>query len=369
MNGKTKSLLGSILVIGIVTALITIGTQSYFTDTETSKRNIFTAGTIDISINPKRGQQVTTLTGDLDLKPCQTGYIKILIRNDGTNPCEVWKHIFNVENFENGLVEPEREYYNEWKNENPNWENENLIPPWKWKISDWIHYDMIVCKLPPIEKIETDDFVITKEVGCGNVTWTVETVTNELQLVVVKSANNSFKINWSVSGEQHYYEWTVGGWIEKPWPAEITITYNAYGVVTIKISTKYIGFCGKIFGWGMLIDGYQYPANWSGIYDPFQNPAKNQLGELLLIIPEDEGWFLTTNKTLEHQGVECYWIYLGVLQPGETICVIQSYHLNYSVGNWGQSDKISFDIEFLAQQIEGGIPPQPDPTLPGHGRP
>ncbi len=364
MNGNIKSLLGSIVVIGITVALITVGTHTYFTDTEINKKNIFTAGTIDISINPKNGQQVTTLAGDLDLKPCQTGYIKILIHNDGTNPCEVWKHIYNVENKENGVVEPEREYYKEHP------ESKN------YRISDWIHYDMLVCKLPKPEEITVVDdsgveYTITKEVDCEKVTWTIEHVYEGLQLVIIKGEGKAFRIDWSMNGPV-YYIWKDGGdggWVQKPMPEGITVTVDPYGTAKIEVLVKYIGGCGKIFYWGIIVDGCQYPPNWGGTENPFTDPAENQLGEKILVIPEKEGWFLTTNETLQHEGVECHWIYLGILEPCEYMCVIQSYHLNYTVDNWGQSDKVTFDIEFLAQQIEGALPPEPDPVLEGHGRP
>ena len=67
--------------------------------------------------------------------------------------------------------------------------------------------------------------------------------------------------------------------------------------------------------------------------------------------------------------IECHWMYLGVLEPAEQITVKQSYHLDSEVGNWGQSDKVTFDMDFVAQQIEGTLPPPPGPVLPGHGRP
>lgn len=51
------------------------------------------------------------------------------------------------------------------------------------------------------------------------------------------------------------------------------------------------------------------------------------------------------------------------------MCVKQSYHLDSTVDNWGQSDKVKFDVDFMAQQTEGTPPPdQPDPVLPGHDR-
>jgi len=187
------------------------GTFSYFDDTEVSTGNTFTAGTIDISLDPTDGQQVETVDGHLDLKPCQTGYITITVYNDGQNPCDVWKRIINVENLENGVVEPEQEYYDS----HPNAAGK--------KISNHIHFDLSV---------------------------------NDCPLIV-----------------------------------------------------------------------------------------------------EEDGYYLTGAN-----GVKGYWMYLGEIQPGCSIEVTQSFHLDKDVGNWGQSDKVTFDEEFFAQQTVGD--PLPDPPAP-----
>ena len=56
-----------------------------------------------------------------------------------------------------------------------------------------------------------------------------------------------------------------------------------------------------------------------------------------LVIPEAEGWFLTGAE-----GVECNYIYLGILEPCETFFVIQSYHLDLTVDNWAQSVNVIY---------------------------
>jgi len=85
------------------------------------------------------------------------------------------------------------------------------------------------------------------------------------------------------------------------------------------------------------------------------------ISTLIKQITEADGFYLTGN--LGQGGVASKWINLGTLEPGECICVIQSYHLDATVDNWGQSDRVFFDIEFLAQQTEGS-PPPPGPVLP-----
>jgi len=76
-------------------------------------------------------------------------------------------------------------------------------------------------------------------------------------------------------------------------------------------------------------------------------------GEILIDINEG----LTINQ------VKDYYIYLGQVEPGETVEVIQSYHMIAGTENWAQSDKMNFDIEFLAQQLTA---PSPEDELPGY---
>jgi len=224
VNNKLKSILSSLIVIGVVASMMSAGTMSFFNDEERAK-GIFRMGTIDIEVHPDEGQTVTTLEGHTDLKPCETGYIELVIRNVGTNPLELWKHITNVVNFENGTNDPEEEYYEEYP--------ESVY----YNISDYVRYDLWVNDTEIIA--EGDDYVLTEN----------------------ESVETMLGVEWI--------------------------------------------------------------------------------------------------------GVECSWIYLGVLQPGEWIVVNQSYHLDARVENWGQTDYITFDMEFLAQQIEGAIPPEPTPTLIG----
>lgn len=91
-----KKVLMSLFTIAVVGALVTGGTMAYFSDTETKTGNSFTAGTIDISLNPAGGQIVQTIGGDIDLKPCETGYIEFTVTNTGQNPVVVWKHLGNI---------------------------------------------------------------------------------------------------------------------------------------------------------------------------------------------------------------------------------------------------------------------------------
>lgn len=85
----------------------------------------------------------------------------------------------------------------------------------------------------------------------------------------------------------------------------------------------------------------------------------------IMLIDESEGWMVSD--------VECFWIYLGVLDPAgilgpPSITIIQSFHMDADVENWAQSDCMTFLEEFFGQQIVGN-PPLPGDELPGHGKP
>ncbi|MDD5146317.1 MAG: TasA family protein [Candidatus Pacebacteria bacterium] len=89
---NTKIIL-SLAIIGAVAAIAVGGTVAYFTDTETSTGNTFTAGTIDIAID---GQNPWTSHYSVgDLKPGETGNINFDITNVGANPVNVSKNLTN----------------------------------------------------------------------------------------------------------------------------------------------------------------------------------------------------------------------------------------------------------------------------------
>jgi len=104
-----KRILVSMLTIAIVAVVGFAVTRAYFSDTETSEDNTITAGTIDISVddqNPWAGNFAIA-----DLKPSTVKYKTFVIKNVGSNPAKIWKHIKGVETEDNGITEPECEAY------------------------------------------------------------------------------------------------------------------------------------------------------------------------------------------------------------------------------------------------------------------
>ncbi len=371
-----KKILGLTIAIVLVIGLVAGGTWAIFSDTETTTENVFTAGTIDISLDPSDGQDVVTLEGYVDLKPCQTGYTYTSIHNDGTNPADIWKHIANVENYENGTPEPELEYYADYP------ESEAYL------ISNWIHYDLLACK-PIVQTYNTDgedvEADIVKEWVCCTTTWTVDITSENVPhgvyqtglAISLDGVTPDFQVWYVPAAVNAPSPYTEVGWYYQPYPwssavqavSEVDwIQVNDRDPTSqhfeISIDCAHLGGTGATYYWAMQLGTNLL--TWLGDYDWGASAAGflvNHVGTYEVIIEEAEGFFLTGTEF----GVECNWIYLGVLQPGESMFVLQSYHLDMSVDNWGQSDRVLFDMEFVAQQVEGE-PEPPGTELTGHGR-
>lgn len=102
-----KRILISVMTIALVSGVAFGATRAYFTDTEKSVGNTFTAGTIDISVdNMNPWNKAFTLA---DMKSGYTDYINFEIENTGSNPnpVNVWKNV-KVTNETTGIEsEPE----------------------------------------------------------------------------------------------------------------------------------------------------------------------------------------------------------------------------------------------------------------------
>lgn len=99
---NTKSILMSVLMIGVVAMAAGAGTLAHFSDTETATGNTFTAGIIDIAVdgdNPWTTSQEVTVGGlgvDKYLKPSQIGLLNFTVQNVGDNPLDLWKMIHGI---------------------------------------------------------------------------------------------------------------------------------------------------------------------------------------------------------------------------------------------------------------------------------
>ena len=112
-----KKIITSLLTIGVLSTVIIGGTISFFSDTETSVNNTFTAGTIDIAVD---GQNPWQGTFDWeDIKPGKEFEMSFNITNVGENPLKLWKIIKCVQYDDNGVIEPEQDWYDEHPGESP----------------------------------------------------------------------------------------------------------------------------------------------------------------------------------------------------------------------------------------------------------
>lgn len=87
-----KNITKSLLMIVAVAALAIGGTVAYFSDTETSTGNTFTTGTIDINVDGGQWNNTAHYAMN-DMKPGYTDYTNFTIKNDGSNPANVWKKL------------------------------------------------------------------------------------------------------------------------------------------------------------------------------------------------------------------------------------------------------------------------------------
>jgi|GEM_PF-1463641 predicted ribosomally synthesized peptide with SipW-like signal peptide len=142
-----KKILASLIIIGILGFSLGWGTYSYFSDTETSSGNTFSAGTIDLEVNdmnPLEGALVTLK----DMKPCEWKYVTVKLHNVGTNPGDAWLHIKDIK--ESGGKHPEPEKETDPKNEIND-------------IQNWITFDL---KLDGKIIIHPDDHIKLGDIEC-----------------------------------------------------------------------------------------------------------------------------------------------------------------------------------------------------------
>ncbi|MBM4402030.1 MAG: hypothetical protein FJ044_02195, partial [Candidatus Cloacimonetes bacterium] len=102
-----KKIIKSLGVIAAMSVIVIGATRAYFSDQETSKGNVLSAGTIDISVdgqNPWTAKYTDKLT---DMKPSQVRYVSFTVKNVGANPVRVWKHLGSFVTATGTINEPE----------------------------------------------------------------------------------------------------------------------------------------------------------------------------------------------------------------------------------------------------------------------
>src|SRR3989344_6130994 len=102
-----KRIAVSVLTITIVAIVGFAVTRAFFSDTERSSGNTITAGTIDISVDDENPWIASEKDEIKEMKPSYVRWTKHVVKNVGTNPLKLWKHIKDVETNNNGWSEPE----------------------------------------------------------------------------------------------------------------------------------------------------------------------------------------------------------------------------------------------------------------------
>lgn len=106
-SNASKKIFVSLLMIGLIAMLISAGTYAYFSDTETSSGNTFTAGELDLKVDGKDDPNVGSYFTVGDVKPGDEGNVEIVLNNDGTIDGTADLHIKDVSNTEGTNPESE----------------------------------------------------------------------------------------------------------------------------------------------------------------------------------------------------------------------------------------------------------------------
>jgi predicted ribosomally synthesized peptide with SipW-like signal peptide len=381
-----KKILASIFVIGILAFAMGWGTYSYFSDTEKSVGNVFTAGTIDITVT---GDGYTWSTGAVlaGLKPCETGWIRFTINNPGDNPVDVWKHLkvtglgggtLTDSEYEEGLCtfatsgdgvagwsavgqghsgDYSVELYTSGGELSYGAVNIPIVPILLQSLgtdpSYWVYEPTVVTDRHPYVNIILDldgDLATTGDIDCleGVVSRTIAGVQpTAATWTEMKEAVGYYGIDgFNMANSKTFAQW---------------LTYMAAHHADAKVIRVQIRFgnwgdpagsIGPVYVDDITIKGVTYDLEPDLYFEncDIDNVITYDLWTSKL------GWIIEEINDVRVSDIDCYWIYLGTIPAGGSMYVQQSYHMQAEVGNWAQGDKMTFDIEIFAEQLGGPGP-------------
>jgi len=105
-------------------------------------------------------------------------------------------------------------------------------------------------------------------------------------------------------------------------------------------------------------------------YDLYNNTGSG----LVAMITDNDAYSISTGThnltgVLQTTAMRNNWIYLGNIPSSATWQINQSFMMDRNVTNWAQTDNMTFNVVFYAQQSQGSPQPAaPVPELSGHGR-
>jgi len=103
-------------------------------------------------------------------------------------------------------------------------------------------------------------------------------------------------------------------------------------------------------------------------YDLYSNTGSG----LQPMITDNDGFTISPgshNLAGQTTAMKNQWIYLGNIPSSATWQINQSFMMDRNVTNWAQTDNMTFNVVFYAQQSQGTPQPAaPSPELSGHGR-
>ncbi len=102
-----RNILMSVLIIGIVLAMMGAGTFSYFSDVETSKGNTFSAGVLDLNVDGKNENVVRFTVSNMRPGNQPRGHWNL--SNVGTIDGYLDLEDITVTSYENGCLDPEED--------------------------------------------------------------------------------------------------------------------------------------------------------------------------------------------------------------------------------------------------------------------
>lgn len=104
-----RKIIYSLFIIGVAAAIVVGVTVAFFSDTEMSRGNTFSLGTVEISINGAL-HWAESFTWD-NIEPGDSAEFTMIIKNEGDDPVKLWQLLKCLITNENGVIEPEGDWY------------------------------------------------------------------------------------------------------------------------------------------------------------------------------------------------------------------------------------------------------------------